>query len=173
MFPALKTRLGVPVLFVAALGAVPLQERPADRVPGLNLPTGVAEPAAAKPRRIFFELRLAENEPVRGLTVEAQIKGSKRKIHVHYRTLVTNTDLLKTTVAESGGRVSLVLTLDPEAGAEIGDATSRHRGRPVVIVLDGEVVAAWTLQTALSNPIVVPVDFTSEEAARVSAGLVW
>src|SRR4029079_13118738 len=46
-----------------------------------------ADLAATTPvRRVFLEVRLAETEPVRGLTFEAPVKGSEKKVHIHYAT---------------------------------------------------------------------------------------
>ena len=58
-------------------------ERPADLATTTNV------------RRVFLEIRLAEAEPVRGLTFEAPVKGTEKKVHIHYATVVTNGDLLK------------------------------------------------------------------------------
>ena len=62
---------GVPVLLCHAVGAAPLQERPGGDVPGIDLLTSNLPAGPAKSPRVLFELRLAENEPVRGLTIEA------------------------------------------------------------------------------------------------------
>jgi hypothetical protein len=52
-------------------------ERPADFAPTTTV------------RRVFLEVRLAEAEPVRGLTFEAPVKHSEKKVHIHYATVVT------------------------------------------------------------------------------------
>ena len=67
-------------------------EQPADLATSTNV------------RRVFLEIRLAEAEPVRGLTFEAPVKGTEKKVHIHYATVVTNADLLKARVVEISGR---------------------------------------------------------------------
>ena len=40
-------------------------------------------------------------------------------------------------------------------------------------LLDGDVVAVWTLKSPLSDPVVVPTAFTREEADRITSRIVW
>ena len=122
-------------------------------------------------RRVFLEIRLAETEPVRGLTFEAPVKGSDKRVHIHYATVVTNGDLLKARVVEIGGRYEVGITLTPSGAEKMTDATSRHLKRPLAIILDGELVAVQTVRQALGSEVVVSGDFTQAEATRIVAGL--
>jgi hypothetical protein len=124
-------------------------------------------------RRIFLEVRLAETEPVRGLTIEAQVTGSGTKTYVHYATLITNADVSKATVVERDGRYNVSLALTSEGKAKMVEGTSKHRGRPLAIILDGEIVSLFTVRSPLSDTVVIPGAYTQEEATRVSSGLVW
>jgi len=150
--------VGVPDLVPAAQEGL-RWERPAD----LGTATGV--------RRVLMEVRLAEMEPVRGLTFEAPVKGSDKKIHIHYATVVTNGDVLKARVVEIGGRYEVGITLTPPGAEKMTGATSRHAGRPLAIILDGEIVAVQTVRRALGSEVVVAGDFTQADAARIVAGL--
>lgn len=134
-------------------------ERPADLTPTTSV------------RRVFLEVRLAETEPVRGLTFEAPVKGSGRTVHIHYATVVTNGDLLKARVVDTGGRYEIGVTLTPPGAEKMTEATSRHAGRPLAIILDGEVVAVQTVRRALASEMIVSGDFTEADAARIVAGL--
>jgi preprotein translocase subunit SecD len=127
--------------------------------------------AARTVRRVFLEIRLAETEPVRGLTFEAPVKGSEKKVHIHYATVVTNGDLLKARVVEISGRYEVGVTLTPPGAEKMTDATSRHLRRPLAIILDGEVVAVQTVRQALGSEIVISGDFTQAEATRIADGL--
>jgi preprotein translocase subunit SecD len=161
----------MPVPFGPAIGVAASQQR-SEGDPGVDLLTTLAAGPAKSPR-VFFELRLAENGPVRGLTIEVSVKGSRQRTYVHYRALLTNADLLKASVVEDRGRFGIALTLDPKAAVEVREATARHSGRPVAVVLDGDVVAVWTLRSPLSDPVVLPTAFTREEADRISSRIVW
>ena len=137
----------------------PRSERPAD----LATTTDV--------RRVFLEVRLAETEPVRGLTFEAPVKGSEKKIHIHYAIVVTNGDLLKARVVEISGRYEVGVTLTPPGAEKMTYATSRHLKRPLAIILDGEIVAVQTVRQALGSELIFSGDLTQAEATRIVAGL--
>jgi preprotein translocase subunit SecD len=122
-------------------------------------------------RRVFLEVRLAETEPVRGLTFEAPVKGSEKRVHIHYATVVTNGDVLKARVVEIGGQFEVGVTLTPPGAAKMTEATSRHTGRPLAIILDGEIVAVQTVRQALASEMIVSGGFTQADAARIAAGL--
>jgi hypothetical protein len=122
-------------------------------------------------RRVFFEVRLAEGEPVRGLTSEGTVKNSGKKIHLHNTTVVTNGDVVKATVLEVSGRYDVAITLSPEGAAKMMSATSRHVGRPLAIILDGDVVAVLTVRKALGGDVVCSGGFTRTEATKIAAGL--
>jgi preprotein translocase subunit SecD len=133
--------------------------------------TPPAEVGAVKPRRVFLELRLAETVPVRGLAFEATVKNSEKKVYVHYQAVATHVDVVKASVVENGGRFEVALTLTPEAAAKLTSATSRHAGRPVAVILDGDVVSVLTVRSPIGGAIVVSADFTREEATRIAGGL--
>jgi preprotein translocase subunit SecD len=122
-------------------------------------------------RRVLFELRLAETEPVRGLTFEATVKPSGRKIHLHYPIIVANEHVLRADVAERGGGYTVGIALRAEGVAKVVEATARHNGRPIAVVVDGEVVAVLTVRNPQVPDIVFGGDFTRDQAARIAAGL--
>ena len=145
------------------------QGRPGLEEPLISQPS--RETTADKPPRVFLELRLAENEPVRGLAFEAAVKKSQKKIYLHYTTIATHVDVRKATIVESGGRYDVAVTLDASSAARVASATARHVGRPVAVILDGEVVSVVMVRKALGPEVVFSGDFTREEATRIAAGL--
>jgi preprotein translocase subunit SecD len=148
-----------------ALAAVPIGgQRPPETQMPLTTPSAAA-------RRVLFELRLAETEPVRGLTFEAKVKPSGKTIHLHYTTVVTNGDVLRSDVAESLGHYNVGVVLDTGGAAKLVEAIARHNGRPVAVVVDGEVVAVLTVQNPRRLDIVFGGDFSREQATRIAAGL--
>ena len=50
-------------------------------------------------------------------------------------------------------------------------ATARHAGRPLAIILDGEIVAVQTVRQALVSELIFSGGFTAADAARIAAGL--
>jgi preprotein translocase subunit SecD len=151
------------------------QERPPNLPPAfdepLTFPRSSADTPTEKPRRVFLELRLAEVMPVRGLAFEAQLKNSQQKVYVHYTAVATHTDILNARVLDTTGRYEIALTLTPEAGAALTSATTRHSGRPLAVVLDGEVVSVLTIKSPLGAEVVFSGGFSREETARIAAGL--
>jgi preprotein translocase subunit SecD len=149
---------------------IQLDGQPEQRdVPGFaEAPT---DPATENVRRVFLEMRLAEGEPVRGLTFEATVKGSDRKVHLHYATLIANGDVADARVVETGARYDVAVTLSPDGAEKMASATSRHLGRPLAIILDGEVVAVLTVRKALAGEIGISAGFTQADAIRIVAGL--
>jgi preprotein translocase subunit SecD len=144
-------------------------QSPQRGVPGFaEVPT---DPATENVRRVFLEMRLAEGEPVRGLTFEATVKGSGKKVHLHYATLIANGDVADARVVETSGRYDVAVTLSPDGAEKIASATSRHVGRPLAIILDGDVVAVLTVRTALGREIGISAGFTQADAMRIVAGL--
>jgi hypothetical protein len=130
-----------------------------------------AELARESVRRVFFELRLAEMEPVRGLTFEATVKNSGKKIHLHYPTVATNGDVNRARVLETGGRYEVAIRLTDDGAARVASATARHIGRPVAVILDGSVIADLTVRAALGAEVVFSADFTRADAMRIVDGL--
>jgi preprotein translocase subunit SecD len=156
-------------VFCSDLGA---QERtPFDRPAPFVDSVGPADFAGESVRRVFFELRLAETEPVRGLTFEATVKSSGKKLNLHYTTVVTNGDVSRARVVESNGRYEVAIRLTDEGAAKLTSATARHVGRPVAIVLDGGVVADLIVGRSLGSEIMLSASLTQAEATRIAAGL--
>ena len=120
--------------------------------------------------RVLFELRLAEMEPVRGLTFEATVKNSGKRLHLHYTTVVTNGDISRARVVESSGRYEVAIRLNDDGAAKMASATARHVGRPLAIILDGGVVADRTGRAALGAEVVVAANFSQSEAVRGADG---
>jgi preprotein translocase subunit SecD len=99
------------------------------------------------------------------------VKGSQTKVHLHYATVITTGDVENARVLDSGGRYELAVTLSAYGASELAAATSRHLGRPLAVILDGEVVAVLTIRKALDQEVVFSADFTQTEATRIVAGL--
>ena len=51
------------------------------------------------------------------------------------------------------------------------NATQGHIGKPIAILVDGQVVTAPTVRAAISTTGVISGDFTKAEADRIAAGI--
>jgi len=120
---------------------------------------------------VRFEVRLAETQPVPGLIV-ARVVDSGRTIYLHPEMVVTNDDIAQSWVVQDGpDRFGIAVEL-LEAGAQrMRQASAAHLGRPVAILIDGEVVAAPVVRAVISNSAMISGDFTRAEAERIAEGI--
>jgi hypothetical protein len=134
---------------------------------------GVLPPTAPSDqiRRVLFELRLAEREPVRGLTIEATVRNSAQKIYPHYAVVLTNGDVQHADVIARDGRHDIELVLTADGKANLVDGTSKHRGRPLVVILDGEIAAVLPVPLPTTDRLRFDGGYSETEARAVAAGL--
>ena len=126
---------------------------------------------AALQAAVRFEVRLAEAQPVPGLIV-ARAADSGRVIYMHSELIVNNDDIAQSWVVEEGSDRFGVSVHFLEAGAQrMRQATANHIGRPVAILIDGEVVTAPIVRSAISNSAVISGDYSRAEAERISEGI--
>jgi hypothetical protein len=120
---------------------------------------------------VRFEVRLAEERPVPGLIV-ARVTNSGRTIYLHPELVVTNDDIAQSWVTQDGADSFGVSVQFLEAGAQrMRQATAAHVGRPVAILIDGEVVAAPVVRSAIGNAAMISGDFSRAEAERIAEGI--
>jgi hypothetical protein len=121
---------------------------------------------------VRFEIRLAEENPAPGLR-EAVVVGTSRKIYVHSEAVVANRDIAQAQVVEGNGAsmFGVSVTLNTEGGARIRRATQNHVGRPLAIIVDGEVVAAPVVRSPISTSALLSGNFTRAEAERIVGGI--
>jgi hypothetical protein len=129
--------------------------------------TSVAVLAAVR-----FEVRLAEETPGLGLR-EVTVSNSGRRLYLHPEVIVTNSDILQAEVVQgsSASTFNIATTFSAAGGAKMLQATRNHLGRPVAILLDGEVVMAPVVRAPINTAGVISGDFTRAEADRIAAGI--
>lgn len=162
-----RTAAALMLVTVAAAGVA--------RVIPLELPVLMAAQSNAQ-----LEIRLAEENPAPGLSM-AVVTGSDRQIYLHPSALATHADIASAGVIAWNGAVTprggdgrgspgfgvAVRFTDP-AAARLATATGAHLGRPIAILVDGRVISAPVLRSAIGNAGVINGAF-SEEDARVLA----
>lgn len=122
---------------------------------------------------VRFEVRLAEEQPVPGLTV-AKVATSGRLVYLYPTAVVDNADIAQAWVVDegSGGRFGVTIQLLPDGATKMRQATTGHLGKPVALMLDGDVVVAPTLRSVVSDTASITGDYTRAEAERIAAGVV-
>ncbi len=59
----------------------------------------------------------------------------------------------------------------PDGAQRMRQATAAHVGRPMAILIDGEVVTAPTVRSAVSDSAWINSDYTQAEAQRIADGI--
>jgi hypothetical protein len=121
---------------------------------------------------VRFEVRLAETQPGAGLR-EVRVPGSDRVIYLHDEVVVTNADIEHCTAVSGSGPSQYNIAVEfNTAGAEkMRVATLAHEGRPMAILIDGEVVMAPVIRSPVSRSAVINGDYSRAEAERVINGI--
>jgi hypothetical protein len=120
---------------------------------------------------VRFEARLAETQPIPGLIV-ARIGNSDRVIYLRPEAIVTNEDIAQSWVTQDGpNRYGVSVQLLPDGAQRMRQATAAHIGRPMAILVDGEVVTAPTVRSAVGDSAWINGDYSQAEAQRIADGI--
>jgi hypothetical protein len=121
---------------------------------------------------VRFEVRLAETQPGAGLT-EARVTGSGRTIYLHDEVIVTNDDIEHCTAVTGSGtsRYNIGVEFNAAGAEKMRRATTEHEGRPMAILIDGEVVMAPVIRSPVSRSALLTGDYSKEDAERIINGI--
>jgi hypothetical protein len=121
---------------------------------------------------VRFEVRLAEEGPEPGLR-KATVAGGQRSIYLHDEVIVDNSDIAVARVVPSG--VPSQYAIDVEFNASGADkmraATGTHIGKPVAVLLDGEVVMIPVIRAPIGGSATITGNFTRTQAERIVNGI--
>ncbi|HMF96433.1 MAG TPA: hypothetical protein VKE96_19165 [Vicinamibacterales bacterium] len=122
---------------------------------------------------VRFEVRLAEETPTLGLR-QVRIPATGRTMYLHSEPVLTNADIAQARIVEGDGRSGpgIGITFNAGGAAKIFRATQGHIGRPLAILIDGEVVMAPVVKSPMSTAAVVTGEFTRAELERIVSGIV-
>jgi hypothetical protein len=120
---------------------------------------------------VRFDVRLAEESPGPGLRAAAV---SGRTIYLHEETVLTNSDIAtaQLVAGSSDSTFGVAVTFTADGAARMARASGSHVGRPLAILIDGEVVMAPVIRSAIGASAVISGRFTRAEAERIVAGVV-
>ena len=121
---------------------------------------------------VRFEVRLAEDHPAPGLR-ETPIAGSDRVVYLHQEPIVTNADIARGRVVQgdSASRFGVAVELTEAGGQKMRQATADHVGRPIAILIDGQVVAVPVLRSPVGASALLSGDYSKAEAERIVHGI--
>ena len=85
--------------------------------------------------------------------------------------VITNEDVLSIEVTEENGRSGLSIELTNEGASKMGRATRLNLKKKMAIVVDGEIVSAPVIQSAIYRSVSINGDFTKKELMRIYKSL--
>jgi hypothetical protein len=120
---------------------------------------------------VRFEVRLAERAPSPGLKEADCADGSK--IYLYDEIVVDNSDIAHAEVKpqHNGPYFQVWVALTPAGAQRMHNTTMRNIGKPMAILIDGEVIMAPVIRDALSDYAVIDGRLTEKEAERIVAGI--
>jgi len=120
---------------------------------------------------VRFEVRLAENQAAAGLDT-ARV-APNRVIYLHRDAIVTNADVATSRVVPGAtpSQFWIDVRLNDAGAQKMREATTNHIGRPVAILIDGDVVAVPTVKSPISAAAMISGDFTRADADRIVNGM--
>ena len=121
---------------------------------------------------VRFEVRLAEDQPAAGLEA-ARVARSSRVVYLHRDVIVTNADIARSTVVPGAApsQFSIDVQLNAAGAQKMRQATTNHIGKPVAIVIDGDVVSAPIVKSPIGGAAVIGGDYTRADADRIANGM--
>jgi hypothetical protein len=121
---------------------------------------------------IRFEVRLAEERPAPGLR-EAKVSGSDRTVYLHDEVIVSNSDIAEAQVVPGNASTEywVGIKFKPAGADKMRAATTKHIGRPLAILLDGQVVMVPVLRTPIDSSARITGNFTRAQAERIVNGI--
>jgi len=122
---------------------------------------------------VRFEVRLAEEQPLPGLRA-ARVGSSDRTVYLHPDIVVTNSDIARSRVVPgaSPSQFGIDVQLNSAGAEKMRQATVGHLGKPVAILIDGSIVIAPTVKSAIGTAAVISGDYTQADAQRIAAGMI-
>src|SRR6185436_3497367 len=121
----------------------------------------------SSPRR-KIEFRLAETKTGKGL-IEAIIPTSNEKIYLHKAVVLDNNGIAAAQLgSRSSGFCEVELDFTDQGASKMEKATKGHLNRPLAILIDGRVVAAPILRSAIRDK--AHIDGVSIEKAEKIVG---
>jgi hypothetical protein len=121
---------------------------------------------------VRFEVKLAEENPAAGLR-EAKVSGTDRSVYLHADAIVTNSDISRAYIiqVDHSSQYNVGVEFNPSGTEKIRAATARHIGKPVAILLDGQVVMTAIVREPIAESAVISGDLSRTEAEKIVKGI--
>lgn len=138
-------------------------------VAGFLLIVGLAGAVIAaegrKAARVQF--RLGEEKPGPGLT-EMTVSGSKQKVYLHEKVGLSEVDVAQASAQKTEERVEIMLVFTEAGKTELAKLTQENIGKFLCIVVDGKLICAPKMRSAIpGGKAALTGSFSLEEANRI------
>ena len=120
---------------------------------------------------VRFEVRLAEDQPAPGLR-EARVVETDRSVHLHDEVVVTNADIATARLIPVGNVYDVGVEFNASGAESMRVVSGRHIGKPIAILLDGQVIMAPVVRSPIENSAQITGNFTKAQAERVVIGII-
>jgi TonB family protein len=121
---------------------------------------------------VFHQLEVRPADTIAQLgRVPVSVAGSGDRLYLHPDVLATHFDVQRATVIARDGGAAVEVEFSAAAAQRLAEGTQAHLGRPLAIMLDGQVVAAPVIGVPIAGTLVIPTTTTRVEAERIAAGL--
>lgn len=144
---------------------------------GLIAPAIAAAQAPTAQPPLKIEFRWAEEKPTRGVTDEKglDLSCTDKKVYLHTEAVLSNADVAQAQLRKANARPEekyfLEVTLTREAAKRMARSSAANLNKPLVVLVEGKVVAAMVVMSTLSETIPVSGYFTKAEAERILQGI--
>jgi hypothetical protein len=121
---------------------------------------------------VRFEVKLAEEKPATGLR-EAKVSGTDLTVYLHAEAIVTNSDISRAYIiqVDHSPQYNVGVEFNPSGAQKIGTATAKHIGKPLAILLNGQVVMTPTVRAPIGDSAVISDDLSKAEAEKIVKGM--
>ncbi|HET9179167.1 MAG TPA: hypothetical protein VFQ24_12490 [Terriglobia bacterium] len=122
---------------------------------------------------IRFEVRMAETSPAAGLQ-KAKVADSDRYVYLHSEVVVSNSDIAAVQVVETGGpsQYGISVKFNAAGADKMRQATQAHIGKPLAILLDGQVIMAPVVRDAVGQSAMLTGHYTKAAAQNIAERII-
>ena len=120
---------------------------------------------------VTLEFRPGSQSPMEGLT-EMTVVGTDQKVCISQEVVLSNNDIASAQVIEGFGSPQILIIFTKAGTEKFSRATENNIGKPLGIVIDGQLFSAPIVRETISTPrLIISGRFTQEEALRIVNGI--
>lgn len=120
---------------------------------------------------VTLEFRPGSQSPMEGLT-EMTVVGTDQKVYISQDVVVSSNDIVSAEFIEGFGSPQILIVFTRAGVEKFSRATENNIGRPLGIVIDGQLFSAPIVRQTISTPrMIISGRFTQVEALRIVNGI--